>query len=57
MKADMCQLCKEIWNGDNLISIKIKDKNLNLCPDCFKDFTDEYVAKNGNIKRIAVYTS
>ena len=38
MNADACQLCGEIWNRQNLTTIKIKNKNLNLCSECLQDF-------------------
>lgn len=45
MEANVCQLCGEIWNAVNLTVINIKDKRLNLCPECMEAFTEEYVAK------------
>lgn len=46
IRVDMCMLCGEIWNSANLIAVKIKDKNLNLCPDCLRDFDEEFTRKS-----------
>lgn len=39
IKPNSCDLCQEIWNKDNLISIPITDsQRLLLCPDCYNKF-------------------
>ena len=46
MDADICNCCGEIWNRDNLKPILIGSTNIFLCPECIKDFNDDYVRRS-----------
>lgn len=36
--VNICSCCKEIWNRVNLKTIRLGERNLYLCPDCFKEY-------------------
>ena len=38
VNPDICSCCEEIWNRDNLHSLKLGKHSLHLCPDCFKEY-------------------
>ena len=38
MVTDICSCCKEVWNRENLQSIRLGKHELYLCPDCIAEY-------------------